>query len=359
MADIEINFDSTDYKELLKCGHHAFIIKDYSNAAAALGRATQLMAQEHGEEHDSLGEVYLHYARALLELSRNESEPLGDAIPHGDDDSDDSEEVNEEANDNTENETVEESDKTAETSETTPKEQKETVDEKKTVESNADKSAAEVTSTQKADEDKKETEDEQKDGESDKEKVTNGVSSQPSTSCEDGPSTSNGATEESTEENSEKDEPSDLQLAWEVLEVAKKIFTARGDSAKELLSQTLILLGEVSMESENFDEAVNDIKAGLEIQENLYEKTSRKLAETQYKLGMAHSTVSGFDDAIKLFEDSIATLGARIDLLKEKDDESNKKEIQEIEELIPEIKEKICDMKNVKNEVRFSIFYSY
>lgn len=142
-------------------------------------------------------------------------------------------------------------------------------------------------------------------------------------------------------------------MAWEVLEVAKKIFTARGDTGKELLSQTLILLGEVGMESENFADAVVDIKAGLELQESLYEKTNRKIAETQYKLGIAQSSISSFDDAIKSFEKSIETLSARIDMLKKKDkeDEGSKKEIEEMEELIPEIKEKINDMISVKDEV--------
>lgn len=45
----------------------------------------------------------------------------------------------------------------------------------------------------------------------------------------------------------------DLQVAWEVLELAKRIFEKRKERGLQKLAQTYIVLGEVSMESENFE----------------------------------------------------------------------------------------------------------
>lgn len=294
MADIEINLETTDAKELLRSGHHAFVMKDYGNAAAAFGKATQLMAQEHGDENDLLGEIYLRYGRALLEVSREESEPFGDAIPKETDSDEDDDE-----------ETAPEPDEPEE----------------------------------KTDEDEKVTNG-----------STNGDEPGPSSSDGAGPSHSNGEATESTEEG-EKDDASDLQIAWEVLEVAKKIFTIRGDKGKELLAETLVLLGEIGMESENFADAAKDIQAGLEMQQTVYEKDNRKLAETQYKLGVAHANLSNIEEAVKYFDMSIETLNNRVETLNRIGDNCSKKEIEEITELIPDIKEKINDVKTIKDEV--------
>ena len=59
-------------------------------------------------------------------------------------------------------------------------------------------------------------------------------------------------------------EENDLELAWEMLELAKKIYESRetSDECNNLLSQTFMTLGEVSMENENFPLAVDDMNKG-------------------------------------------------------------------------------------------------
>lgn len=142
-------------------------------------------------------------------------------------------------------------------------------------------------------------------------------------------------------------------MAWEVLELAKKIYQQQGENGKRHLAETLIVLGEISLESENFSAAIEDIKQGLEIQEMLNETDSRKVAETFYKLGIAYSTNSQLDEAVQSFNGSLEYLKNRIVKLEKIEDKKDEilEEIKEIKSLIPDIDEKIADMKTYKDEV--------
>merc|ERR1719322_2058524 len=71
--------------------------------------------------------------------------------------------------------------------------------------------------------------------------------------------------EEGTEEKKDKEEePSNLQLAWEMLELAKVVYTKQMESAdeknkkdiEEKLCRSILTLGEVSIENENYSQAV-------------------------------------------------------------------------------------------------------
>ncbi|CAG9812392.1 unnamed protein product [Phaedon cochleariae] len=149
-----------------------------------------------------------------------------------------------------------------------------------------------------------------------------------------------------------EEEPTDLQVAWEVLELAKKIFQKLGDDGKKNLAETLTVLGEISLESENFESAVNDIKEGLEIQKQLFGPDSRTIAETFYKLGVAYATNSEIEEAVQSFQGSLDHLRNRIahlEKLEDKKDEAED-ELKDIQSLIPDIEEKIADMKSYKAE---------
>lgn len=62
-------------------------------AVAALSKASELLVAEHNDDmHESLGEVYLYYGKALLGLSREQNEALGDAVPKNSADDSDVEE---------------------------------------------------------------------------------------------------------------------------------------------------------------------------------------------------------------------------------------------------------------------------
>lgn len=291
MADVTVDPQNKNPDELVTQGIRAYFIQNYPTAVQALSLASELLAAQHGDKHDSLGDVYLYYGKALLELSREEAEPLGDAVT-------------------------------------------------KTIEDDSDSEEAEV-----PDEETGENKPEEA-------KIANGNANGDVVEENGEPGTSSGEKKpdgESTEETEE--EPSDLQVAWEVLELAKIIYENRGESGKKKLAETLVVLGEVSLESENFESAVNDIKRGLEILRELAETNERVLAETHYKLGIALSTNSQMEEAIDQFKSSLDLLKTRIKTLEEEDKEKNETEITQMKELIPEIEEKISDMKNFKEEV--------
>ena len=67
-----------------------------------------------------------------------------------------------------------------------------------------------------------------------------------------------------------------MQLAWEVLELAKVVYTKLiateikdKDFFEERLCSTMLHLGEVSIENENYQQAVEDIKLCLQKQEKM------------------------------------------------------------------------------------------
>merc|ERR1712096_357941 len=81
---------------------------------------------------------------------------------------------------------------------------------------------------------------------------------------------------ESVEKKDEEEEPSNLQLAWEMLELAKVVYTKQVDSGEgnkaeveEKLCSAMLALGEVSLENENYSQAVEDIQLCLKKQESL------------------------------------------------------------------------------------------
>merc|ERR1712029_1203333 len=162
-----------------------------------------------------------------------------------------------------------------------------------------------------------------------------------------------------TKTDAEEEEPSNLQLSWEMLEMAKIVYSKQievcGDGAKmleleERLCSTILLLGEVSIENENYKQAVDDIKTCLEKQVNM-PKDSRLRAETHYQLGVALGFSGLFDEAVESLNSAVAALKERIERLKKTDGTDEvKKELSELKALLPEIAEKISDTKDMKKE---------
>ncbi|KAF5306917.1 hypothetical protein FQA39_LY00147 [Lamprigera yunnana] len=308
MADVVVDPQITDSKELEQLGIRAYVTRDYNSAVTAFSRAIELIVPEHGDKHDSLGEIYLLYGKTLLEISREEAEALGDAVTRDFSSDSDAEE------DNNEN---------AQKEKTTAGKVDETREETKNISGNEEKPKAEGSS----------------------ECQNCNVETKPEESKNSKQTEADG---DSTEEKSEG-EPTDLQLAWEILELAKIIFEKRGVSGREGLSETLVMLGDVSLESENFENAVADIKAGLEIQKEIFQSDNRSLAETYYKLGIAFSTNNQIDEAIGSYNSSLDVLNKRLVRLKQ-NEVNERDEIKDIESLIPDITEKITDMKSYKDE---------
>merc|ERR1711909_192848 len=170
--------------------------------------------------------------------------------------------------------------------------------------------------------------------------------------------------EEKTEGKDGEEEPSNLQLAWEMLELAKVIYTKQVDTAtddktkkaiEEKLCRTILTLGEISIENENYSQAVEDIQMCLKKQ-GAFSKDSRLVAETHYQLGVAQGFNAQYDAAVESLNSAIQIINVLVKSSEGKKETGEleasiyKKEIEELEELIPEIEEKIADTKDLKKE---------
>jgi nuclear autoantigenic sperm protein len=88
-------------------------------------------------------------------------------------------------------------------------------------------------------------------------------------------------------------------------------------------AECLLKLGEIGLESEQYSQAVEDFKSCLELQTVAgVDAVDRRLAETQYQLGLAYSNNTMFDESVKSYRAATSIIEARIALLeKSKKDE--------------------------------------
>merc|ERR1712055_635976 len=106
-------------------------------------------------------------------------------------------------------------------------------------------------------------------------------------------------------------EVGNLELAWEMFEMAKVIFSKAGNLTKEC--ESLTLLGEVSLENSNFKQAVEDLTDCLAKRIKALPSDSRLIAETHYQLGVAQAHCAEYAKAEKSLEAAVAVLNTRID----------------------------------------------
>merc|ERR1711864_13577 len=153
------------------------------------------------------------------------------------------------------------------------------------------------------------------------------------------------------------EEPSNLEHAWEMLELAKLIYSKlntplSGDAKVNLdrrICEVYLLLGEVSLENENFTQAVEDLTTCLARRQASLPSDSRSIAETLYQLGVAQAFSGDFNEAETRLTSAIDVLKTRVcNLQKMESSEHLTKEIFDLEELIKEIDEKLADHNDMK-----------
>ncbi|XP_056115341.1 nuclear autoantigenic sperm protein isoform X2 [Rhinichthys klamathensis goyatoka] len=158
---------------------------------------------------------------------------------------------------------------------------------------------------------------------------------------------------DSKDKESEEDEVGNLQLAWEMLEVAKVIYKRKDCKEDQLMAAQIYLkLGEVGAESGNYSQALEDFNECLTLQLKHLPSHSRLLAETHYQLGTTYSYTAQYSQAIEHFSKSIKVIESRLAMLQEAIDKAEgaeaakeKTELEELKLLLPEITEKIEDAK--------------
>lgn len=384
-------------------GKRHLVVKDFHAAIESLGESCRLLSENNPEtatnpDFDS-AEAHFFYGKALLEQSRLElgvleGPELGKV--EGASDEDDSEEEEEEKSDDDEEEEAEEGNastnepREAESSEATANGTSEVENVAKSSGSATPQESA-VSSSIESGKKKISIVGEIQESEVDLNAPSPSVTSGTIVDNEQ-PSTSSGLTAEAVEEKQAEEELSNLELAWEVLEVAKigyrallnEISVSKGafddkteeDSKKKLLEKEKLIkkrladthcsLGEVATESENYNQAIDEFKTGLEILNEIEGSDSREIAQYYFQMGLAYSFDKKFPEAISSFKKSVEIIETRITTLKfkienkqtakdlgvELEDPSKTEadEVQELTALLPELQEKITDTIDAEKE---------
>jgi|ERR1711936_673362 len=333
-----------DANSLLATGKRHLLVGDVPAAVSCLARCCELLSAQFGETAKECAESYFYYGKSLLELSRMESGVLGNALEGVPEDSDEKVDTSqvEDPEKLTKDEKSEVEDKVAEAFDYNYKTSEIIQDEEE-----AAMDGAETETDGSGMEDEELQEEDMETDDSPVKKMS--------------PKAKQDSEKKGTED---EEEPSNLQLAWEVLELAKVVYTKLiateikdKDFFEERLCSTMLHLGEVSIENENYQQAVEDIKLCLTKQEKM-PKDARLRAEIHYHLGLAQAFHQQFDESIESHKAAIAILKERTKNLKVMETSSTSprklaetnKEIAELEALIPEIEEKIVDTKDMKKE---------
>jgi len=302
--------DSIEHaQELMIEGKRDLLIHAIPDAVSNFSEACELMVKHKGETAIESAEAYLYYGRALLELSRVEAGVLGNALDGVD----------------MESKTEIEEDSPVEDTEAMTTDEKSEIEAKvaDALEANFETHdmVARAHSGENGDE---ESEDEMMEGE-EEEKSGEGIGSEEKMDTEVG----------------------NLELAWQMCELAKVIFSKAGNLTKEC--ESLTLLGEVSLENSNFKQAVVDLTTCLARRCAGMPADSRSIAETHYQLGVAQAHSGDYASAEKSLRAAISVLNARISNLKKMEVSENiTKELSDLETLIYEIKERTSDHKEMQ-----------
>ncbi|KAM3588907.1 hypothetical protein VKS41_001336 [Umbelopsis sp. WA50703] len=183
-----------------------------------------------------------------------------------------------------------------------------------------------------------------------------------------------GAGDHDEEEGNQEGEGDEFNDAWDVLDIARVMYEKEDSpEAKAKLADVYVCLGDVSLETEKFDQALPDFRAAIDIKQTILEPDNRELAELHYKLALAlEYSTSEQHLAVEETEKAVKVLRKRLEVLQDKqlaesgdkkgkgkstekdvDQDANQnteiqKEIKEIQELIPDMEVKIEELKNPK-----------
>lgn len=163
-----------------------------------------------------------------------------------------------------------------------------------------------------------------------------------------GPSGLNGKAVEDTDQEDAED--GNLQVAWEVLEIAAEIFSRQGESSEKNLLEAYSELAGISVENGNFDLAIKDFNKALNVYDNIESPDKRLGAEIHYKNGLCQSMVKLYDESVKSFQKAHDLLNEELEKAKAKEEQTEdiKETIKDLEELKQEIQNKILEVGDVK-----------
>ncbi|XP_030218746.1 nuclear autoantigenic sperm protein isoform X3 [Gadus morhua] len=380
--------------KLIGAGKKHLVMGNAVEAASVLQEACGMLAKTFGDTADECGEAFFWCGRALLDLARMENTVLGDALEgvpeeetedgvknkdsnvesaeHVDEKTRDelrakvydamSEKINEEKQKDGKKAEDEDGEKTAEGEKGDEGEKKEKVEEGEKKGKNDQKSTPKKEgdggvkgasppdgeSKENIEKMKEETAEKMEEGDTEEEE-----GEEADDDNDDNAEEAKGDGDEAKGSGDEDDEEvGNLQLAWEMLEVAKVIYKRKDTKEGQLLAaQAHLKLGEVSSESGNYSQALEDLQECLRLQQKHLDPDSRLLAETHYQLGLTHTLHCQYGLAIQQLQNAAAVITSRLDNLQKMlqraeasaEVEEQRKEMEELGELLPELKEKVED----------------
>ncbi|GJJ77213.1 HAT1-interacting factor 1 [Entomortierella parvispora] len=293
-------------QELNDAGAKAFALQDYELAVEKFGLASEMMGQVYGETNPKCADVLFQYGKALLEHAIQQSSVLGGAT------------------------------------------EKKSQEELEAVVAAATGITPGSSSSSSAPSNPRFHFEGDDDDDEDEEEVD----------AEEG---EQGGASSGAAEGGEEDQD-DFAVAWDVLDLARVLYHRQGtEEALLKLGDVHIALGDVSLESENFEQAVADFKEALKIKEARLEAEDRELAEAHYKLALAlEYSPTESEKAQEHIHKAATVLRARIDKLNgilasygkgkgkasEASESENKmaKELLELHELVGEMDQKVQDL---------------
>merc|ERR1711875_43069 len=112
------------------------------------------------------------------------------------------------------------------------------------------------------------------------------------------------------EEDCSDDDVGHLEHAWEMLEMAKMIWSKAGKV--DLACEALHLSGEVSMEGHNYEQAIANFEDCLSKRIDVLPSGSRSIAETHYWHGVALAHMDKWSEAESALNKALDQIDARI-----------------------------------------------
>ncbi|XP_039887449.1 nuclear autoantigenic sperm protein-like isoform X7 [Simochromis diagramma] len=351
-------------KKLIGTGKRHLVMGDVVSAVNVFQEACSMLAEKYGDTADECGEAFFLCGKSLLELARMENSVLGNALEGVPEESEEEEQPsssNVESPDNLDEKTRDELrqqvyDAMAEKEKAEDPHSPVTGDEKSLSQETEMDGVSSVKSVQEGSLGK-ETEIEQK-ADSSEEQTGSGTGVKPVRGCdEDKEETEDDDDDEDGEKNGqdkEEEEVGNLQLAWEMLEVAKVIYKRKESTEDQLMAaQAYLKLGEVSAESGNYPQALDDFQECLALQLKYLPPHIRLLAETHYHVATTLCYMDQYSQAIQHYNSSIKVIETRLAMLQEVIDAAEgtdgaaeeKNELDELKLLLPDIREKVEDAK--------------
>lgn len=300
-------------KELFGRGSRNYCMKQYSDAADDLSACCTIYSDLYGPAAKECGPAYLLYAKSLIALGKDENNLIVPGEEEEEDDDDDDDDGDEEGEDNEEEGDENDGEEKA------PEEDK------------SEKKSSKETTEAEQTENKVDTGSEME------------VDPQP------GPSTSNGERQQNEEEDEEEKCEGNLEVAWEILELAVKIFEAEGESSLANLSECYSELASISFENGNFTLAISDYNKALAVYDKMGKSDRRLIAEIHYKIGLCHLMQNEYDDSMKAFRKACAEMDIVIHQEKSKEqDDKTADIIKNLEDTKQEVLEKVAEVEDTK-----------